>query len=248
MSNSTSQLPSTQLNTHMKYGNFDVANIDVEEVVNVTILGDVSSSMNEPLPGFNSTKAEVMTSEVKNLIEQLQGWTHHADKIFFSSGIFSSRMEVLTGFQPIANVTPPQFNKVGGMTRLYDATLDFLKNIINQQEKALHAGVQTKSILFVFTDGEDNESDPSSAPEVKRLIEQFNKDERAAGTFGSVLCGIGEPANFEKAQKEMGIQKLFVIDPNWDEDKIKKEMKKLFTFLSMSISSASSTPGGLVNF
>jgi len=224
--------PSLQnLGTNLKFMNYDPSNLDLEETVNVVILIDTSGSM--------KNNEKTLNEEIDFIVKTCQGW-HHAPKIFFSLGRFDSDIEVITGFQPVLNVVSPNFDPQGASTRLYDACLEFLKNAISQQQKALSAGILTKTIFFVITDGADNASASGSAGEVKNLIDFMMKDESSIGTFISILCGIGEPSIFEHAQKEMGIQKLYV--DNGD----KKELKNAIGFLSQSISSASSKPGALV--
>jgi uncharacterized protein YegL len=65
---------------------------------------------------------------------------------------------------------------------------------------------------------------------------------------GKVGQTIGDAISFENAKNEMGIQKLFVIDPNKNEKEMKKEFKEVFGWLSQSVSSVSSAPGQSVVF
>lgn len=229
-----SQAPAQPLNlaTNFDFANFDPDQIDIEEVVNITLLIDTSGSMQDHKDHLNQ--------KIKEMIEDIKSW-HQAPKIFFSIGTFDSKIEVLTGFQPVKDVKIPVFNPLGDSTRLYDACLEFLKNVINQHQGNRKAGVTTKSIFFVLTDGRDNASAGRASTEVKKLIDFMREDESTAGTFGSIMCGIGDKQPFEEAQQFMGIQKLFVTGNG--------DLREVIGFLSQSISSASSTPGGtLVNF
>lgn len=227
------------LNSPLNFNNINVGDIDMGETVNVTILIDNSGSMS-PFKDF-------LNDEIRLMIETIKSW-HQAPKIFLSMGTFGSNIEVLTGFQPVSNVTPKTFNPNEGSTRLYDGCREFLKNIIRQQQDAMRAGIQTKNIFFVLTDGADNASNYDSASEVNKMITHVMKDEQTMGSFGAIMCGIGDANDFEHARKEMGIQKLFVVDPNKTEKEIKKELKEVIGFLSQSISSVSSAPGQSVTF
>jgi len=236
----TSQTVSSNLpniNTSYNFGNFDPSNLDVEETVNVVVLIDTSVSM--------ADKESILNDEIRFLIEACQHM-HQAPKIMVSTGRFDSSIEVLTGFQPVSNITPPHFTPNGGATKLYEACHEFLKNAVAQHQRALDAGLSNKTIFFVLTDGADNASASGSAKAVKDLITYMMTDESAVGTFISILCGIGNPSIFENAQKEMGIQKLHVIDNTADEKTNRRELKKVIGILSQSISSASTKPGPLV--
>jgi uncharacterized protein YegL len=229
--------PMPDLNTHLSYGNVDVTNLDMEEVVNVTLLVDTSGSM--------SPYAAELNKQISDFIKWMQEF-HQAPKLFLSMGRFDSDIEVLTGFQQVNNVKNHTFNTDGGSTKLFEGCLDFLKNVISQQQRALNAGILTKSIFFVITDGADNASKATSASEVKQLINFIQSDEATINTFNSALVGIGDRNIFEHAQQEMAIRKLFVIDPNLDEKENKKAFKEVFGWLSASVSSASTQPGALV--
>jgi len=227
------------LNSPLNFNNFNPDDIDMGETVNVTMLIDNSNSMEE----FK----DLLNSEIKLMIETWQKW-HHAPKIFLSIGTFGSKIEVITGFQPISNVKIHNFNPNEGSTKLYDGCKEFLKNVIKQQQDSMKAGVQTKNIFFVLTDGADNDSNYDSASEVKKMISYVMKDEQTMGGFGAVMCGIGEQNIFEHDKNEMGFQKLFTIDANLTEKENSKRLKEMFGWLSQSISSASSSPGSLINF
>lgn len=240
----TSQTPTSpeevlNLNSPLTFNNFHAEDIDMGETVNVTLLIDNSGSMD--------THKSILNDEIKLMIETMQG-LHQAPKIFLSIGTFGSKINVLTGFQPIANVVVPKFNPDEGSTKLYDGCKEFLKNIIRQQQDAMKSGVQTKNIFFVLTDGVDTDSNYDSASEVKKMIDYVMKDEQTMGSFGAVMCGIGYSSMFQSAMSQMGMQKLFVIDSNKSEKEIKKEFKEVFGWLSQSVSSVSSAPGQSVTF
>ncbi len=225
------------LNTHLNFGNFDPTNLDVEEVVNVTMLGDISGSMDEHKDELNET--------VKGCINDMQNFSQ-APKIYLAQGSFGSDIHVLTGYQQINNVTAPVLNPNEGSTKLYEACHEFLKNMLTQQEKAMQAGILTKNIFFVITDGADNSSKPGSAKAVHDLIDYIKHNEALRGSFYSFLVGIGSPSIFENAQQEMGLHELHTIDANMAPDQKKAAFKKVFGILSASVKSASTKKGPLV--
>jgi uncharacterized protein YegL len=103
--------------------------------------------------------------------------------------------------------------------------LDYRENLEN-------SGVETKTILYVITDGEDNSS--QTPPHViKKMIMDLKKEERNLFSFSSILFGVGDAANFTEAQKDMGIEHLAQIGVSGE------EIKKMIGFISQSISSVS---------
>ena len=237
---STSQ-PMPNLNTHLSFGNFDPSNMDMEEVVNTILLIDTSGSMSDHIDELNQQFAEI----VKSMKDMSQ-----SHKIFCSLGRFDSDIEVLTGFQQVHNVTVMPVQANGSRTRLYDACLEFIKNAVSQQQRALNAGILTKTVFGVITDGEDNASSVHSAPEIKNILNFINSDEATMNTFTSALVGIGERQTFEHAKDEMGIKNLFVFDANLSPKELRNQIKKDFFdgWFSASVSSASTVPGALVKF
>lgn len=242
--NTSTNLPS--LNTHLKFGNVDVTNLDLEEVVNITFLLDTSGSMNQELHGSSKKVIDEANEQVMSFVKWMQEWKQR-DKLFLSTGRFDSDIEPLSGLQQVNNVLWKPLPANGGSTHLYEACFEFLKNMLNQQQQALQAGILSKSIFFVITDGGDTTGKVSVAADVKRLIDYVNSDESLIGTFVSALVGVGEDSSiFEDAKDKMGFQKLFVIDPGKSEKQNKASFKEVFGWLSASVSSASTVPGALV--
>ncbi len=235
MSNTNQSTPN--LNTHLNFGNFDPSDLQVEETVNVVLLIDTSGSM--------SRYSKELNEQITQFITWMQGF-HQAPKLYLSIGEFDSDIRVLTGFQQVNNVSIPNFDPRGGSTRLYDGSLEFLKNQLNQQERSLQSGILSKSIFFVITDGEDNASASNAAHDVKSIVQHVQQNESMMGTFASFMVGIGDRQTFENAQQEMGIQKLFVIDPNLDDKENKAKFKEAFGILSASVKSASTKKDALV--
>lgn len=223
------------LNSPLNFNNFNVEDIDMGETVNVTILIDNSYSMKD---------YEVILNDEINLMVNKFKKIHQAPKIYLSMGTFGQTVKVLTGFQPIVNVNVPKFTPDEGATKLYDGCKEFMINIVKQQQDAMGAGIQSKNLLFIITDGEDNDSTFNSASEVKKMITYLMKDEKTAGSFVAMMCGIGNPTIFKNAQDAMGINKLFVVDPHKSEKEIEKELMNVIGIFSQSISSASSAPAG----
>lgn len=214
----------TDLDFNLDFANFNPEEIEVDETINAVFVVDTSYSV--------STYINELNTAFNDFTESMQK-SHVADKLFVSIVEFDKKVRVSSGFRPVGAIPVMDFSKnLGGWTSLYDATYTGLKNALDYRENLENSGVETKTLLFVITDGEDNSS--SNPPsKVKRIIEDLKKKEQTAFSFTSILFGVGEQANFEKAQKDMGIEHLAQIGTSGD------EIKRMIGFISQSISSVS---------
>jgi uncharacterized protein YegL len=150
---------------------------------------------------------------------------------------FASTVNTRTGFQPIANIPKIDFRQnIGGTTALFDGANQALDSAINYRNSLEANGVNVKTLLFIITDGDDNES-TTDASDVKAKIQDLLREEKNYFSFTSILFGVGEVALFEKAQKDMGIQHLAKIGNTGD------DIRKMINFISASISSVSAGQG-----
>ncbi len=212
------------LDFNLDFANFNPEEIDVDETINAVFVIDTSYSV--------STYINELNAAFNDFTESMQK-SHVADKLFVSIVEFDKRVRVSSGFRPVTSVPVMDFSKnLGGWTSLYDAVYTGLTNALDYRENLENSGVETKTLLFVITDGEDNSSkNPPS--KVKNIITKLKKAEKSAFSFTSVLFGLGNQANFEQAQKDMGIEHLAKIGTSGD------EIKRMIGFISQSISSVS---------
>jgi len=212
------------LNFNLDFANFNPEDIEVDETINAVFIIDTSYSVQTYINELNQAFNEFTETMQKS---------HIADKLFVSVIEFNGKINVTSGFRPVESIPVMDFSKrIGGATALYDATLTGLKNAIDYRENLENSGVETKTLIYVITDGEDNVS--QNPPHiVKRMIDDLKSEERSAFSFSSVLFGIGNQANFEQAQKDMGLEHLAQIGTSGD------EIKKMIGFISQSISSVS---------
>jgi len=212
------------INFNLDFGNFNPDDIQTDETINAVFVIDTSYSVAAYIKDLNFAFNEFTESMQKS---------HVAERLFVSIIEFNSAIKVTNGFQPIANIPKMNFSKkLGGSTSLYDAVHLGLTNAITYRKNLENSGVETKTLLFVITDGEDNNS--KKPPHiVKQLIDSLKNDERSAFSFTSILFGVGNAADFEAARTAMGIEHLAKVGTSGD------EMKKMIGFISQSISSVS---------
>ncbi len=212
------------LDFNLDFANFNPEEIEVDETINAVFVVDTSYSV--------STYVKELNAAFNDFTESMQK-SHVADKLFVSIVEFDKRVRVSSGFRPVTSVPVMDFSKnLGGWTSLYDAVFTGLTNALDYRENLENSGVETKTLLFVITDGEDNSSQ-NPPGKVKNIISKLKMEEKSAFSFTSVLFGLGNQANFEKAQKDMGIEHLAKIGTSGD------EIKRMIGFISQSISSVS---------
>lgn len=221
------------INFNLDFGNFNPEDIQVDETINAVFIVDTSSSVSAYVKELNYAFNDFAESMQKS---------HVADKLMVSIIEFNTKVRVECGFKPITSIKKVDFSKkIGGMTALYDGVFTGLKNALEYRENLENSGIETKTILFVITDGGDNVS-KNSAHKIASEINKLKKDERSANSFTSILFGVGEAANFKRAKKDMNIEFMAKIGTTGN------EMKKMIGFISQSISSMSLGKPNVVAF
>ncbi|MFN8258325.1 MAG: vWA domain-containing protein [Bacteroidales bacterium] len=213
----------TDLDFNLDFANFNPEDIEVDETINAVFVVDTSGSVSGYVKELNHAFNDFTKTMQKS---------HVVDKLFVSVIEFSDTVSVTSGFRPISSIPVMDFSKnMGGSTALYDATYNGLKNALAYRQNLENSGVETKTLLFIITDGEDNSS-KIPAIKVKSLIDKVKHEEKNVFSFTTVLFGLGSQANFSKAQVEMGIEHLAQIGTSG------AEIRKMIGFISQSISSA----------
>jgi len=218
--------PETEnINFNLDFANFDPEEIETDETINAVFVVDTSYSV--------QTYVKELNYAFNDFTESMQK-SHIAERLFVSVVEFDEHVRVNHGFKPIQTLGTKDFSKnLGGWTALYDGVYLALKNASDYRQNLENSGVETKTLLFVITDGGDNKS--KHRPEdVKKLIDEFEKDEYGAFSFTSILFGVGNAGSFTAAQKSMGIRHLAQIGTSG------ADMKKMIGFISQSVSAASS--------
>lgn len=210
------------------FGNFDPNKIDVSETINAVFVVDTSGSVGRYVNELNQAYNDFLARMQKS---------HAADQLLVSVIEFNSTVHTTNGFMPIKSMQPVDFSKkITGATALYDACKVGLKNAIDYRKSLENSGVNCKTLLFVITDGEDNASS-SNPSEVKGMIKDLLQEERNIFSFESILFGVGNSSEFERAKDEMGIGHVAKVGMTAD------DIRKMINFISSSISSVSTGQG-----
>lgn len=206
---------------NLNFNNFDPDEVQVDETINAVFIVDISPSI---------ASYEKDLNHAFNDFTQTMQKSHVADQLMVSVVEFNDKVKVKTGFQPIKQIPTIKFKPSGVGTALYDATAQGLKMAMDYRENLEASGVLTKTLLFIITDGMDNSSN-APAKTVKTKINNVIAEEQNAFSFTTILFGVGNAAQFEQAQKEMGVQHLAKVGTSG------AEIRKMINFISQSISS-----------
>jgi uncharacterized protein YegL len=204
------------------FGNFDPGQIQTDETINAVFVIDKSGSM-------SPVRAE-MNAALNDFVETMQK-SHVADRLFVKQILFGEDVVHVTGFQPITNVNKFDINPMDGATALFDGVSDAVDAAIQYREQLEATGVNTKTLIFVITDGGNNHGS-TPAHVVKQKFMDIKKNEKNAFTFTSILFGLGTGGDFKMAQQEMGIDHMAPIGTTG------AEIRKMIGFISSSISNS----------
>lgn len=223
------------MNYDLNFGNFNPDDIQLDETINVVFVVDTSASVRK--------YSNELTQAFREFVREMRK-SHVAPRLFMSRIEFGHEVKVVSGFQPINNVDPDTIDFIvdGRRTLLFKAVDKALTNALDYRENLRNSGVKTKTLVFVITDGDDND-DSKSKIDPSKIAERLSKmkdNEDDAYSFTTVLFGVGDHDGFEKAQKAMGIEHLAKVGDTG------KDIRKMIGIISMSVSSVSS--GSKVSF
>ncbi len=225
---------SNDVDFNLDFNNVDPSTLQTDDTINVVFVLDKSPSMNTPLPGSTQSRMDALNEGLNDFIQTMQK-SHIADRLLVSTVVFDTDVEVLSGYQPIINIKPYNIHPNRSMTALYKACLLGINNAVKYRKNLEDSGITTKTLVFIITDGEDNQS-PADAPKVKFLLEQINRDEKNVFSFTVILFGVGENSEIENSREAMGIDKNLVAPPATTG----AEFRKMINWISSSVSSAAS--------
>jgi len=123
----------------------------------------------------------------------------------------------------------------GGCTALYDAVLNAVAATRMYGEDLVNQDYDVNSVIYITTDGEDNQSTFTPA-KIKTELDQLLKDEKVE-SITTVLVDMSS-SDLSKFQKDAGLTQLIKMG-----DISSGKLSKLAGFVSKSISSTSQSLG-----
>ncbi len=144
--------------------------LEEEEYTLVVIADDVSPSTE----GFRSDSCEAK----KAIIEACRK-SPRAEKLLIRQTVFGSQLKEIHGFKSLENIDETLFDiegTIGHSTTLFDATYEAISSVLDYA-KTLdeNADILSNGIVFVPTDGMDNDSS-LTAHSITERIQQSKKE------------------------------------------------------------------------
>lgn len=228
----------TGINFGASMGNFNPADLQVTDIIQTGFAIDESGSIEDYEKDY--------TEAVKSAVDRWQK-SHHSDKILYSEIRFSTKIRTLHGYQPVTDINSIEPVTAKSMTSLFAAAHELIHSAIEYRKNVEQTGGEVKTMLFIFTDGQDNTSMREysiSARDVKKLLtDYFKKDEGAKNSFEVFLFGIGEENfdYFKQAAQDMGVKMLWADpkDPAFAGKTPGEIIRAQVTVVSQSVSSGS---------
>lgn len=201
----------------------------------VSILVDTSGSVYSFKDGITKALKEVIRSCQKS---------PRADNLMIRLCTFNSTFNEVHGFKLLQNINLDDYNDVikpSGMTMLFDTVVNGLEATIKYGKDLASNDFQTNAILFVITDGADNESKLGPV-RINELLKEAVSSE-ALESMVSILIGVNVNDSsiaqyLQDFNTKAGFTQYIELD-NADS----KTLARLAEFVSKSISSTSQSLG-----
>jgi uncharacterized protein YegL len=223
---------------HYGFSAAKIDNLEACEYTLVTIVLDESGST-------QSFKNE-MESCVKEIINACRQ-SPRADFLLLRVVTFANRMTEIHGFMPLEQCNPDDYigcygsNNNGNLTALYDSAENAIKASAIYGEHLSEEDFDVNGIVFILTDGMDNESSVTEK-EVKQALSDCITSEKMESII-SVLIGVnvtesGVSQYLNSFNTNVGFTQYIEL-----EKADSKTLAKLADFISKSISSQSQALG-----
>jgi len=157
--------------------------LDATEYTLVCIAADVSSSV-------GSFRAEI-ESCVKEVVRAC-GHSPRADNLMLRLTRFNHRIEEVHGYRPLTECNPIDYDGAlpcSGCTALYDASHNAVESVARYGHDLQDAGLTANGIVFVITDGEDNQS-TQSVVAIRDALTKARSAEHLESVL-TILVGVG---------------------------------------------------------
>ena len=223
--------------SNFKFSHVDIGSLGATEYTLVGFVGDVSGSVSPYGPAL-----ELMLKEVVKSCRR----SPRADNLQLRTILFNQNVTEVHGFKPLPSCNEDDYTgciRPSGYTALFDATYSMVKSMSQYGEELQKQDFAVNAVLFVLTDGQDNESKTTAA-----MVKDAIKEARSKECLESIMpvligVGVGSDASsldqyLQAFKNEAEFQQYIALDKA-DE----KTLAKLGGFISKSISSQSQALG-----
>lgn len=218
-----------------QFSAIEVDRLGASEYTLVTLVLDMSSSVRSYQKDLNESISTIldscrMSSFAENLMVRL---------VTFNENVYEEH-----GFLPLSELQNENYKNVvqpRGMTALYDASINSIKATVDYGRTLYDNDFDSNAILFIVTDGADNESS-NSISDVAKAIKEFEMNETVE-SIRSVLIGVNTSSGsvqsyLESFKNEAGIDQYIDI-----QNANAQSLAKMAEFISQSISAQSQSLG-----
>lgn len=213
-----------------------LADLGASEYTLVVIACDASSSV--------SRYHHQLETMLKTVLKACQK-SDRKENLMLRLTQFSNEVTELHGFKLLSTIQETDYNAVlniGGMTALHAAAVDGVESVTVYGKQLMDQEILTNAIVFVITDGVENNSRGITADKVAQSVNQSMLNE-ALESITVVLVGVTEgDMNLNQHlmlfAKEAGITQYIDIG-----NATAGKLAKLAQFVSQSISSTSQALG-----
>ncbi len=172
------------------------------------------------------------------------GKSARADNLLVSVEAFNGSLEEIHGFVPLTGIDPSAYKNTivpEGSTALWDATLSAVESVKQYGESLEQMDYLCNGIIFIITDGEENDSVMGNPKKIRKAIAHMKKEEKLE-SIRIILIGVGDEQAtkqyLESFQKDVGIDQFI-----WVGSATPQKLARLASFVSQSISSTSTALG-----
>jgi uncharacterized protein YegL len=221
---------------HFGFSAVKVGDLKDTEYTLATIITDVSGSV--------GAFKDALEAALKEIVDACRS-SPRADNLLLRVVTFGSNVSEMHPWELLNNINPDDYTgklQIGGMTALYDGCINGIEAVSNYGQDLSKQDYAVNGIIFVLTDGDENDSKFSDSRFVKQALEATVSGENLESCL-SFLIGVNmtDPhmaQRLQDFQKEVGFTDFIKLD-----DASSNTLKKLAKFVSSSISSQSQALG-----
>jgi len=191
--------------------------------------------------GSMSKVADQVRQSVRESVEAMVE-SKQASALTLSLISFNQLVNVAFANKPVEDVVDRDIVYFAvGRTALYDAVVDALTGALAYEEMLLQAGLITKVIVVVFSDGADNASRTTTAT-ARALTDELRRRENWILAFvGFKTYEADYGIDYEVIADQMGFPALLEIELTGDVYQRRHAIRSLFQLISKSVISVSQT-------
>lgn len=187
--------------------------LETSDVTLFVLVVDRSGSM-------DGVSGEVVTA-YNDLLQALKD-SKAAESVLMSAWLFNSSPQVLHGYLALKDV--PQMNQriysADGGTALYKTVLDAFTSVVAYRQTLYDAGINTKVVVVVMTDGDDNDSGRITASQVATVARSLLDQE----VYTLALVAFGLTYQADRIAQNMGFPLQNVLKAGSDPSSIRRAM------------------------